>query len=216
MKVEKLLIKYLLVGSALSVLLLAPNPAKAQGGFTVTIDVDENCNGTLTNSSGFSGALPCGLQQDTGPGGLNNVLTYDLLNPPGLVAGDLLMYDPDGVTLSDVIRFNPQQVGPGGGTGVLAFYSNPADGPDGLADTPTPPAAFYANFVSLTEQGADPPAFVSYTPIAGEPGFVAGAGGPVTYNIVSDVAAPEPGSIVLMFGGVGALFARKYLTRRAR
>jgi hypothetical protein len=214
MKVEKLLTKYLLLGSALSVFMLAANPANAQG-FSVTIGVDENCNGTLTNSNGFNSALPCGLQNDPGPGGLNNVLTYDLLNPPGLVAGDLLLYDPDGVTLSDVVRFNPREVGPGGGTGSLAFYSISADGPDGLADTPTPPGAFYANFISLTEQGADPPAFVSYTPIAGEPGFVAGAGGPVTYNIVSD-AAPEPGSILLMLGGVGALVARKYQTLRAR
>ena len=216
MKVEKFLMKYLLVGSALSVFLLAPNPAKAQGGFTVTINVDENCDGTFTNSSGFFSALPCGLQNDPGPGGLANVLTYDLLNPPGLVAGDLLLLDPDGVTLSDVVRFNDTEIGPGGGTGVLAFYSNPADGPDGLADTPTPPAAFYANILSLTEEGADPPAFVSYTPTAGEPGFVAGAAGPVTYNIVSDAGAPEPGTILLMFGGVGALFARKYVTQRAR
>jgi hypothetical protein len=214
MKVEKLFTKYLLFGSALSVFLLAANPANAQG-FTVTINVDENCNGSLSNSNGVNDVLPCGLQNDPGPGGLNNVLTYDLLSPPGLVAGDLLLTDPDTGQLSDVVRFNPNEVGPGGGLGSLVFYSNPADGPDGPADTPSPPTQFYANFLALQEQGADPPAFVIYTPTAGEPGFVAGAGGPVTYDIVSD-AAPEPGSILLMFGGVGALFARKYLTRRAR
>jgi hypothetical protein len=212
MKIEKLM-KYLLVGSALSVFLLAANPANAQG-FTITIDVDENCNGTLSNTNGFSSALACGFKNDPGPGGLANVLTYDLLNPPGLVSGDLLLNDASG-GLSDVVRFNATEIGPGGGTGALVFYSNPADGPAGGADTPTPPAAFYANFLTLTEGGADPPSSVEYTPTAGEPGFVAGAGGPVTYNIVSD-SAPEPGTILLMLWGVGALFGRKYMTQRAR
>ena len=55
--------------------------------------VDENCNGTL---NGFLGpqAEPCGFMNDPGPGGLFNVMTYDLLNPPGLVAGDVLMIEP--------------------------------------------------------------------------------------------------------------------------
>ncbi len=68
MKVEKLLTKYWLLGSALSVFLLAANPANAQGFTVVTIGVDENCNGTLTNSNGFNSALPCGLQNDSGTG----------------------------------------------------------------------------------------------------------------------------------------------------
>jgi hypothetical protein len=209
MKTEKLFMKHLLVGSALSVLLWAANPANAQ--FTVTISVDENCNGNLSNSAGFSSALACGLQNDPGPGGQANIVTYDLQNPPGLVSGDLLLFDPDG-TFSDVVRFNATEVGPGGGTGSLLFYSNPGDQGGSLADVPAPPSQFYTNFLDLTEQGADPPSFVTYTPTAGQPGFVAGAAGPVTYDILSDDAAPEPGTILLMLGGVGALVARKYTT----
>src|SRR5215469_4944873 len=83
--------------------------------------VDENCNGVL---NGFLGpvAEPCGFMNDPGPGGLGNVMTYDLLNPPGLVAGDVLLIDPPGFIL-DVIRFNPNQINPGGGVGTLVFYS---------------------------------------------------------------------------------------------
>src|SRR5262245_45052222 len=61
--------------------------------FTISITVDENCNGLLTNSNGFSSALPCGFQNDPGPGGLPNVMTYSLLNPPGLTAGDVLLQE---------------------------------------------------------------------------------------------------------------------------
>src|SRR4029450_14125810 len=61
--------------------------ASAQG-FSVTLEVDENRNGTLTNTTGFFAPLPCTFEQDPGPGGLPGVMTYNLLNPPGLAAGD--------------------------------------------------------------------------------------------------------------------------------
>src|SRR5712671_3785266 len=74
--------------------------------------VDENGVGVL---NGFNGpqAEFFGFRNDTGPGGLSNVLTYDLFNPPGLVAGDVLLTD-NGFLL-DVIRFNPNQIGVAGG-----------------------------------------------------------------------------------------------------
>src|SRR2546430_2034898 len=68
--------------------------ASAQG-FTVTVEVDENCNGTLTNTAGFFSPLACTFAQDPGPGGLAGVMTYNLQNPPGLVAGDLFLFDAD-------------------------------------------------------------------------------------------------------------------------
>src|SRR6476469_4101210 len=75
--------------------------------FSVTITVDENGNGTLTNTSGFSSTLPFALQADPGPGGLSSVLTYSLLNPAGLTAGDVLLQDGIGGPILDVVRFNP-------------------------------------------------------------------------------------------------------------
>src|SRR5437016_11106851 len=72
----------------------------------IGITVDENCHGTI---DGFTGVqpLPCNFQNDPGPGGLPGVMTYSLLNPPGLVAGDLLLFDPVEGLVLDVIRFNP-------------------------------------------------------------------------------------------------------------
>lgn len=53
------------------------------------------------------------LAFDPGPGGLASALTYSGLgNPPSLVAGDVLVFEPGiGNTLSDVIRFNPANTG---------------------------------------------------------------------------------------------------------
>src|SRR5271166_6153289 len=62
----------------------------AQQAFSVSIVVDENGNGRLTNTAGANIALPFALQNDPGPGGLDNVLTYSLVSPPGLTAGDVL------------------------------------------------------------------------------------------------------------------------------
>src|SRR5260370_32257621 len=77
----------------------------------IGIKVDENCNGSIT---GFgSAALPCNFQNDPGPGGLPGVMTYNMLNPPGLVAGDVLLFDADAGTFLDVIRCNRcQNFGP--------------------------------------------------------------------------------------------------------
>jgi hypothetical protein len=197
---------------ALMAIAIVPNAAQAQ--FTVTIGFDEDCNGTFQNSAGFSSPLPCALAQDLGPGGLQSALIYDILNPPGLTAGDLFVLDAADSTLSDIIRFNPDQVGSGGGTGVVVFYS--ASPGASLADTGFP-GALYTNalpaFETTLPSGATG---LSYTPTAGQPGFVTGAGGPVTYLITSDAApsVPEPASAVLLLMGGGFLFVRRRLASR--
>jgi hypothetical protein len=109
-----------------------------------------------------------------------------MLNPPGLVAGDVLLFD--GGAVLDVIRFNPGQNG-----GSLLFYSDNVDGFDSPADTVGPPGALYAN-VSAINEGA------IYTPLAGQPGFVAGASAPVTYKFLSEI--PEPATLPLLGSGL--------------
>ena len=170
--------------------------------FTVHITVNEQGNGTLTNSAGFTSVLPSSMAADPGPGGASSALTFSLLNPPGLVSGDARVYD--GPTFSDVIRFN-------GSNGTLVFYSNPLDGFDSKADIASPPASYYANQIVLSETNG----IVDYTPLAGQPGFVTGAAGPVTYIVQSDPApTPEPSSLALL--GTSVLGAAGVLRRRLK
>jgi hypothetical protein len=187
-------VRRILAGLALATWLLSAG-GEAFAQFSVTITVDENGNGTLTNNANppFFSPLPFALMQDPGPGGLAGAATYGLLNPPGLTAGDLILLEPGAVgTLSDIIRFNPNQNG-----GSLVFYSDNTDGKDSLADIGFPSALYTNNFTAF-EVGPEGNNGFSYTPTAGMPGFVAGAGGPVTYVIRSDfTAVPEPGTLAL-------------------
>jgi len=91
--------------------------------------------------------------------------------------------------ISDIIRFNTTSPF-GAGLGSLVFYSADIAG-GALADTglPSQPPSLV---LTLTEGTGV--RLAEYTPIAGQPGFVAGAGGPVTYMI--DEISVVPGPIV--------------------
>jgi hypothetical protein len=196
-----------LVGLSLAMLLMIASSNAFADQFTVTITVDKNGNGNLTNSSGLNTPLTFTLSPDLGPGGLASALTYDLRNPPNLVVGDLVLLDPVTAVVASIIRFNitppSRPSGPPGG--ALVYYST---GQGSLADTGLP-LALYANSItfSLVNGG-----FI-YTPTSGQPGFVAGADGPVTYVINGDTSIPEPASMMLLgtglFGAVGALRRRR-------
>lgn len=180
-------------------LLTIASTARAQG-FSVTITVDENGHMHFTNTAGFDQMFTGALAADPGPGGRASALTYDLQNPPGLVAGDLLLFESADL-LSDVIRFNA----PTSSSGSLVFYSDLDDGADAIADVGFP-TSFYDNQISAREVGPEGgPNGITYTPTAGQPGFVAGAGGPVTYIIESDTVTPEPSTVVLMLTGLTGL-----------
>lgn len=200
--------RYSLLTGLVTALLLTSASAQAQ--FSITITLNENCNGSLTNTSGFFGALPCAFAADPGPGGLASALTYGLLSPPGLTAGDLILQEIGTTFNSEIIRFNPSQNG-----GSAVFYSDSLDGVTDLADTGFP-TALYANNHSAIEVGPEGTNGFSYTPTAGQPGFVTGAGGPVTYVIQSD-SVPEPASAALFLAGVSLLLGRmRLLKRRAK
>ena len=119
------------------------------------------------------------------------------------MAGDVLVNEPGG-GLGDIIRFNTTSFVPGS-AGEMVFYS--ALGGGMLADTGFP-TANYANQATATEVNG----IITYTPTAGQPGFVAGASLPVEYVLVSDV--PEPASLTML--GIGAAALAGYVWRRRK
>jgi hypothetical protein len=186
-----------LIGAMMAVVFCATSiPAAAQ--FRINITVDENGNGTLTNTDGFFANLPFAMAADPGPGGLASVARYGLLNPPGLVGGDVVLLDS--AVTGDLLRFDPAVNG-----GSLFFYSDLDGGVDALADKGMP-SLLNTNVVRLSEGALAGGGFgFVYTPVAGQPGFVTGAGGPVVYTLISD-AVPEPASIIITSSGLALLF----------
>jgi hypothetical protein len=187
--------------------------AGAFAGSCPLITVDENGHGRLDFSQCGGGvtAMPGVLRNDPGPGGLNDVLTYNLLGPPSLTAGDLGIFDASGL-FSDVVRFNDYNTGgvPGYPASLL-FYSDPVAGTfDSLADIFSPPTSFYPNALGLLEVSNNNVSSVLYTPAFGEPGYVPGFS--VTYDIISDT--PEPSTIILftssLIGAAGVLRHRLF------
>ncbi|HXS98916.1 MAG TPA: PEP-CTERM sorting domain-containing protein [Candidatus Limnocylindrales bacterium] len=183
--------------------------AMAQNNPLITLN--EHGQGTLLFPGGGSPITTTGvLIADPGPGGLPSALTYNLLGPPGLVAGDLLIFESLGVSavLSDIVRFNPAGTAPGYPASAV-FYSDINDGADAIADTGFP-TALYANTSTMLEVGPEGANGVLYTPTAGQPGFVSGFS--VSYNVISD-DTPEPASIGLVGLAVAGL-VEAYRRRR--
>jgi hypothetical protein len=175
----------------------------------VDIEVDEYGNGTVTpESTGIPFPTLGSLQADPGPGGLSSTLTYSLLAPPDLVAGDIFLTEGVGGAINDVIRFNPAGTGSVSYPASLVFYSDNTDGFDALADTASPPTAFYTNTVTIAETGTETNNGAFYTPTVGQPGAVTGF--TVNYHFISDL--PEPTTAALM----GVCVALGLLSRRRK
>ena len=162
----------------------------------IPIVVDENGHGTINGFLGLQ-ALPFSIIPDPGPGGKPNALAYNLLNPPNLVAGDVVLSEGGGLS-SDLLRFDPVTAG-----GTLFFYSDQDGGIDAIADIGLPTGR-NTNLISLLEVPLAQGFGAIYAPTAGQPGFVGGAAVPVTYTFISD-RIPEPASLFLFLTGGAAL-----------
>jgi hypothetical protein len=179
-------------------------------GQAFTLQITEDRLDPLNQLNG--GYHPGSLQNDPGPGGLPNALTFTL--PIAGVVGDLLIHEPVSGE-SDLIRWN--------GNGTLVFYSDipleqgeiPNDADIGL------PQQSYGG-ISVTEAGLvlqPVPAMVAYsengmngyiyTPTPGQPGY--DPNNAATYVIISDI--PEPSSVILVGVGLIGLLA---VSRRQR
>ena len=180
--------------------------------FPISVVVDEYGVGRFTNPS-QTVPLTGVLKADPGPGGLASVMTYDLLGPPSLVAGDVRILD-DGAML-DVIRFNAAIPGTDYRASLL-FYSDSQEGFDAPADTPSAPLAFYTNIVSIDEVGGEGWNYALYTPTAGQPGYVSGPLEYVmSYTFISDGhAVPEPTTMLLLASGLLGLWGFRKAFRK--
>lgn len=156
-----------------------------------TFTFKENGRGMLELPNGAVIPLLGNLASDPGPGGLLSALAFATHPQEGAAffVGDLLVTDGNG-NVSDLLRFTPATTSGTGLTQLIFFYSNDAGG--FLADTGLP-GDFYANSVLFpeNENGA-----TIYTPVLGQPGFLANAPLPITYQIFS---TPDTGSTLLLF-----------------
>jgi hypothetical protein len=98
---------------AVAALALVPvQLAQAQAQFTVHIFADETGKGTFTNSNGLNQSLSSSMAADPGPGGLSSALTFDLLNPPGLTAGDVFLLELDEAGVVGAMCFSIRTIDP--------------------------------------------------------------------------------------------------------
>jgi hypothetical protein len=190
---------------ALALFVIPPMKANAEviGPAPASWSFDEDGHGRVNFPDGSFQLLPGSMAVDPGPGGRASALTYTYIFTTVFVTGDVFLTEAGGN--SDVIRFNwsPTTL-----AGSLVFYSLPGEGQ--LADTGLP-SAFYTNTFSILENPNGP---TSYTPTAGQPGFLSGLN--ITYFLNSPSAVPEGGSSIcfLALGLVALIYGRCRIVAR--
>ena len=178
-------------------LVLAFGPARAHA---TIFSFDENGNGAIDGAA-WTGTV--GLMADPTNGVAGNVLTYML--PPNMLAvqGDIVIYEPGGVIIGDVLRFtNAAGSLSGGGFDDRVIFYSTAGGSD-LADTGLPTNG--TDVFGYTTENAD-----------GSFSFFSGF---AVYSGTSDsssAAVPAPTSLVMsliLFGMFGMVWLHKRLTQ---
>jgi len=133
-----------------------------------------------------------------------STLWYSVGGPP-VLAGDVVLIEPQTSQISDLIRFD--------GQGGLYFFSDLEPGelnPD-PADVPQLPAPI--NPVVLNEVGPEGNNGAFYLPGPGMPGFdPTGVLPGLQYQFISDV--PEPSSMALLITGAGLLALKLVRSKR--
>lgn len=162
--------------------ILATSLTSVFGQIGQVIYMDEDGNAFITASQPFPYAVA--TEPDSG------ISTLEYTLPFAGVAGDVLLTDPGGSRISDVLRFD--------GNSHVYFFSEVEPGQTQLADVGLPSTLITPN-VTIAESGTEGVStYAYYTPTSAQPGYKSAAPG-TTYYIVSDV--PEPS--VMMFGSLG-------------
>jgi hypothetical protein len=197
-----------LIGFALAIAVTT-----GRGQFS-TISVDEFGNGFYNGTT-----VAAGFQPDPFNGGIP-ALAYTLpfIYTWSVPAADIQLFEPGTTQTSDLLRFTRDPSGP---NTLLFFYSDASvsDPPDAPADVLTMPNPVFP-YTSGAEIGlygnpyseAGPNGFV-YTALPGMPGED-GTGVAIQYTFISDVSVPEPGSFLLLSGGLGLLCGSNLLRRK--
>jgi hypothetical protein len=147
--------------------------------------------------------MTCTFLNDPGPGGLTGVMNFDMLGPPAVVGGDVVLLNTD-TSLSDLIRFDSNSKS-------FFFYSDLDGGVDQPADLGLP-TAFNNNVVRLSEVSLGGGLTgLNYTPSADQPGFVPGFA--VSYTFISD--SPEPATWMLALAGASLVAIRRLRISRS-
>ena len=166
--------------------ILAASATLVFGQVGQIIYIDENGSAYITPSEPFAFTLA----QEPNSGSIT--LQYTL--PFQGVAGDVLLTEPGGSQISDVLRFD--------GNSHVYFFSDVEGGDTDLADVGLP-SVFITPNVTIAELGPEGGyQYAYYIPTSTQPGYKSAAPGTV-YEIVSDI--PEPSVMMLASLGGGLL-----------